>query len=214
MIRQSGARSLVFLVLVLALALTGCLRGSEEPTPAATGTAQPSTPAAVGSLNVFPSVADMVQEAIPAVVSIVSGSVELNLFLELVPQREGAGSGIIYNSQGFIVTNDHVIVNADSIHVTLSDGRSFDAVAVGRDPLTDLAVIKIEGNNFPFLAFGDPNQIRVGDPVIAIGHALALEGGPTVTAGVVSGLERTVRLSTRQLLEDLIQTDASIHPGN
>ena len=157
----------------------------------------------------------MVELAMPAVVSITTGSLELSLFLELVPQNDGAGSGVLIDPDGFILTNDHVLSDARRIQVTLTDGETYDAKVVGRDPFTDLAVIKIDGEDFPWLPFGDSQMLRVGDPVIAIGHALALEGSPTVTSGVISALDRTVRLSpTEPALQGLVQTDASINPGN
>jgi S1-C subfamily serine protease len=131
----------------------------------------------------------------------------------------GVGSGVIYDSQGHILTNDHVVEGAQTLLVSLPDGRSFEAKLIGADPLTDLAVVQISGSNLPVAEIGDSSQLQVGDWVVAIGNALALPGGPTVSAGVVSALGRTVQepgdsMSTGPYLFDVIQTDAPINPGN
>ena len=213
--KKRGSWSLLIIALTLTLTTSACIRSSRDSTPVPTPTEAVPTPTVAGTLNVFPSVADMVEVAIPAVVSITTGSLDVSLFLDLIPQIDGAGSGVLIDPDGFILTNDHVLSSTDHIQVTLTDGKMYDAEVVGRDSLTDLAVIKIDGENFPWLPFGDSKMLRVGDPVIAIGHALALEGSPTVTSGVVSALDRTVRLSaTEPALQGLIQTDASINPGN
>jgi S1-C subfamily serine protease len=130
-----------------------------------------------------------------------------------VPQQ-AAGSGAIIDSRGYIVTNNHVVEGAESITVTLPDGRTFDATLVGTDPLTDLAVVKIEGIDLPTIPFGDSSTLRAGDWVVAIGNALALPGGPTVTVGVVSALGRSIQEQNGVTLYDVIQTDAAINPGN
>ena len=131
----------------------------------------------------------------------------------------GVGSGVIYDSSGFVLTNDHVIEGASGLEVSLPDGRVFKATLVGADPLTDLAVLKIDGNNLPVAALGDSGKLQPGDWVVAIGNALALPGGPTVSAGVVSAIGRTVQepgsgASSGPFLFNLIQTSAPINPGN
>jgi serine protease Do len=126
----------------------------------------------------------------------------------------GSGSGFIFDSAGYVMTNNHVVRGADEIEVTLSDGREFEATIVGQDPNTDIAVIKIEGDDLPSLRFGDSDKIRVGDWAIAVGNPLELEG--TVTVGVVSAKGR-VDLNIQggaPLYQDFIQTDASINFGN
>jgi len=130
-----------------------------------------------------------------------------------VPQEQ-AGLGAIIDSRGYIVTNNHVVEGAENITVTLPDERTFDAALVGRDPLTDLAVIKIEGTDLPTIPFGDSSTLQAGDWVVAIGNALALPGGPTVTVGVVSAVGRTIQEQNGVTLYDVIQTDAAINPGN
>jgi serine protease Do len=129
------------------------------------------------------------------------------------PQREqhSLGSGVILDKRGYILTNNHVIEQADQIEVRLSDKRKFQATVVGRDPKTDLAVIKIDaGSDLPAAALGDSNKIRIGEWAIAIGNPFGLD--QTVTVGVISAVGRAdVGITT---YEDFIQTDASINPGN
>jgi S1-C subfamily serine protease len=132
----------------------------------------------------------------------------------------GVGSGIIYDTDGHILTNDHVVSGATKIIVSLTDGRTFDAKLLGGDQRTDLAVVQISGSNLPVAELGDSTQMRVGDWVVAIGNALALPGGPTVTGGVVSAMDRTIQEPATSsgtagpFLFGLIQTDAPINPGN
>ncbi len=145
---------------------------------------------------------------------------------QAVPQQTGIGSGVIYDKAGYILTNFHVIDGADSLLVTLPDGRTFDAKVVGSDQQTDLAVVKVEPNgaDLPIAELGDSAALHVGDGVVAIGNALALPGGPTVTSGVVSALDRSVTepgsstttgaTSAGPQLYGLVQTDAAINPGN
>jgi S1-C subfamily serine protease len=107
-----------------------------------------------------------------------------------------------------------VVQGAQEVEVLLTDGRRLPARVVGADPEGDLAVIKVEAKDLPVAPLGDSEKLNVGDPVIAVGHALALPGGPTVTAGIVSALDRSIRESNGALLRNLIQTDAAINPGN
>ena len=127
---------------------------------------------------------------------------------------EASGSGFIVSKDGYILTNNHVVANADRVTVTLTDRRVFRAKVVGRDPDTDIAVIKIEGTNLPMARLGDDNTARIGDWVLAIGNPLGLDF--TVTAGIVSAKGRSVRglLPSQYAISDFIQTDAAINPGN
>lgn len=124
----------------------------------------------------------------------------------------GSGSGFIISSDGFIVTNHHVIENAGSIKVSLADGRKVNAELRGSDRSTDIAVLKIYENSLKALSFANSDQLQVGQIAIAIGNPLGLQH--TVTAGVVSALGRTLRASDGRLIDDVIQTDASLNPGN
>jgi len=158
---------------------------------------------------------ELVAQVAPAVVSIVVETVSYNWFWQAVPQT-GAGSGIIVSSDGYIVTNNHVVEDAEKVTVTLSDGRTFDATIVGTDAQTDLAVVKIDASNLSYLHFLSDSleQLSVLDPVVAVGNALALPGGPTWTTGVVSNLGRSIQEDTGVVLNDIIQTDAAINAGN
>jgi len=131
----------------------------------------------------------------------------------LVPS--GAGSGVIVSPDGYILTNNHVVDGAEEIKVELNDRRVLDAKVIGTDPLSDVAVIKIEGGNFPTVPFGDSNQIQVGDIVLAVGNPLGI--GQTVTMGIISAKGRSTARGGRiqdQPYEDFLQTDAAINRGN
>ncbi len=129
-----------------------------------------------------------------------------------IPQ-EGAGSGFVYREDGYIVTNNHVVDGAARVVVVLPDGREFEARVIGRDPNSDLAVVKIEATGLPVLALGESDPLQVGDWVIALGYPLQL--GSTATAGIVSAKGRSLNiLATDQAIENFIQTDAAINPGN
>ena len=125
------------------------------------------------------------------------------------PPQQGLGSGVIVSPDGYILTNSHVVKGADTIKVTLGDGRELTAKTVGSDPQTDLAVIKIDAKDLPAITFADSDRVEVGDRVLAVGNPFGI--GQTVTSGMVSGLGRaTMGLD----YEDFIQTDAAINPGN
>jgi serine protease Do len=129
-----------------------------------------------------------------------------------VPQS-GTGSGVIISEDGYILTNNHVIDNADDIEITLHDNRSYKAVVIGTDPSTDLALLQIKDKNLPFLAFADSDVVRVGEWVLAVGNPFNLTS--TVTAGIVSAKGRNINILREQFaVESFIQTDAAINPGN
>ena len=155
----------------------------------------------------------IVARVLPALVSITTREIERDQFDEPVV-TPGLGSGIIIDRRGYILTNDHVIGGVDQIKVALADERTFRATLVGRDPFTDLAVLKIEGTNLPVARLGDSARLSIGETVVAIGNPLWIEGGATVTVGVVSGLGRSTEQEGLPVLHDLIQTDAAINPGN
>lgn len=135
-------------------------------------------------------------------------------FFHQVQEEQGVGSGVIYREDGHILTNNHVVAAAENITVRLPDGKSFPGRVVGRDPLTDLAVIKVEAKGLPTAKFANSDELRVGQMVIAIGNPLGQDN--TVTTGVVSALNRDLLVDPKEnrYLEGMIQTDAAINPGN
>ena len=160
----------------------------------------------------LPSIANLVENVETAVASISVESVNRGMFYDFTD--EGAGTGVIVRPDGYIVTNYHVIQDVLGVKAHLPNGKSYDAEIVGWDVISDLAVIKIEPDEaLPVAAWGDSQDVRVGDWVVAVGNAMALKGGPTVTLGIVSALGRTVK-TDRDPLYDMIQTDAAINDGN
>lgn len=126
--------------------------------------------------------------------------------------HEGAGSGFLITPDGYLVTNSHVATGATRLEVTLPDGRVADARMVGDDPDSDLAVLKVQAGDLAWVRFGDAARVRVGQIAIAIGSPLGFQH--TVTAGIVSALGRSMRAQTGRLLDNVLQTDASLNPGN
>ena len=126
---------------------------------------------------------------------------------------EASGSGVIISDDGYIVTNNHVVENGDEIKVILYDKREYKGEVVGTDPSTDLALVKIDEKNLPFIPFGNSDSVKVGQWVLAVGNPFNLES--TVTAGIVSAKGRNINiLKDSTAIESFIQTDAAVNPGN
>ena len=158
------------------------------------------------------SVVDIIEKASRSVVNINTLRVFHDAFYQVVPVK-GMGSGFIVDDRGYILTNNHVVEEAERIAVTLADGRVFKGKLVGTCRSVDVAVIKIDSDNLTPVELGDSDKLRVGQRVFAIGNPFGLAGGPTVTSGVVSALNRTIE-SREGVFKDLVQTDAAINPGN
>jgi S1-C subfamily serine protease len=155
------------------------------------------------------------KKATKSVVGITTVTVE-NYFFWGPREVQGVGSGVIVNSDGYILTNSHVIGDgrAEKITVQFENGEQKRGTVLWNDPSLDLAIVKVDASNLPAAELGDSDILEVGEPVVAIGNPLSLDLQRTVTSGVISGLNRTIRVDENNVIEDLIQTDASINPGN
>ena len=204
-------------VIVLGLVMTSCTVTTTTASPAS-----PATGSALG--NTLPPsdepVAAVAAGALPAVVNVTT-----DVFSPSGQPGQGVGTGFIVRADGIVVTNCHVVEGATKILVSTSakDPDRFDARVIGGDCEHDLAVLKIDGNGLPTLPLGDSSKLVLGQNVVAIGYALALEGGPTVTSGIVSSLDRTVQVQDpncdvcrnfTRTYSSVIQTDAAINHGN
>jgi serine protease Do len=225
MLRRSHLLTFSFLVLalVLAAACTQDLTGNSDNGPngpsvnpenaAVQATPTPIVAQEAVSTQEALSTAEIARSLTPSVVQIVTETLSTGMFNQPVPSR-GVGTGTILDQEGHILTNNHVVAGAQNIMVILSNGQSFPAELIGGDPATDTAVIRIDADGLQPAVLGSSSQLRVGEDVIAVGHALGLSGGPTVTKGVISALGRSIATDPQTTIVDLIQTDAAINPGN
>ena len=192
--------------------LLGCTQvNSKQQTPQQSPFAQPADNNQISDARNTPIVR-AVRAVGPAVVGITNKAYARDLLRGKVLVEKGSGSGVIIDQNGIIVTNNHVVEDAQELIVSLSDGRSFSGKVLGRDPMTDLAVIKVEATGLPAAVLGDSDNLMVGETAIAIGNPLGREFQGSVTVGVVSALGRSIEIGDRQF--KLIQTDAAINPGN
>ncbi|HXJ66683.1 MAG TPA: trypsin-like peptidase domain-containing protein [Actinomycetota bacterium] len=195
---------------------------SVAPAPSSSVNPSPLPSPAAGSVdpNADPIVR-VVQHALPAVVNVTTNLLETNPFGGSTPGR-GVGTGFVVRSDGIVVTNFHVVEGAQRITVTTSipPTKSFQARVIGGDQNADLAVLKVDATGLPTLALGDSGQLELGQPVVAMGYALALNGGPSVTSGIVSSLDREITAADpnfpkgKRTYSHVVQTDAAINPGN
>jgi serine protease Do len=213
-------RKLLIPVAVLAVVATAC---SVSLGTANTAPSQNAAP--LSDTNPLPagaSVETVVRRVLPAVVNVTTDIVG-----PTGQAGEGVGTGFVVRSDGIVVTNCHVVEGASKITVSSSADKptKYDAHVIGGDCSHDLAVLKVDGSNLPTVALGNSAALQLGQPVVALGYALALEGGPTVTTGVVSSLTRTIKVQDQNCPEsackngsrtytDVVQTDAAINPGN
>ena len=236
------SHAVIAISLILMLALSACGQDTSEPdraptvpqsvTTKAPGPTEAPTPTEAAALangadGAFPRAnqvsqvsnqevlyaVKVVKVLTPSVVQILTEFLSMGDFNQSGP-GPGVGTGVILDEQGHILTNNHVIAGAQRITVTLSNGDSFPAEVVGGDAETDTAVIRIEADGLQPAKLGRSSELQVGEDVIAIGHALGLSGGPTVSKGVVSALDRSIASGPRITMLGLIQTDAAINPGN
>jgi S1-C subfamily serine protease len=187
---------------------------TEEPRDEPAEDEPASLPVTAGAASVVPAVAEAIT---PSVVRV---DVPIDATDGALGVRASLGSGVIYRSDGYILTNDHVVRDSDQVQVRLADGEVLDAEVVGRDELNDLAVLRVEATGLPAIAFRDPDQepLVVGETVVAIGSPFGLDA--SVTTGIISALNREIDLPEeadaggRLVIPSLIQTDAAINPGN
>ncbi len=174
----------------------------------------PRTPIAAGEQSYSGlATVDIVRELTPSVVHVFTETAA-GTPSRLVDPTAGVGTGIILDDDGYILTSNHLIVDAIAITITLDNGESYLGQLVGGESNPDVAIIKIDASGLQPARTGSAADLRVGEDVIAIGHALALSGGPTVSRGVISALGRSIDAGPQDTYVDLIQTDASINPGN
>ncbi|MDQ3181679.1 MAG: Do family serine endopeptidase [Acidobacteriota bacterium] len=235
--RIGNYKFLSFTLVIFLIVMSGCksnlLTGGEIPPPPPQLQPQ-APPAPIVVDGVRTSYADVVDKTSPAVVRIdaerkaskdapqqfpFADDPQFREFFKNLPQQpqqrpqiqRGLGSGVIISADGTVLTNHHVIDGAEKITVTMNDNKTFVAKVIGSDPPSDLAVLKIEGENLPFLNLGNSDNVRVGDIALAIGNPLGI--GQTVTAGIISAKGRRTGLSDGSF-EDFLQTDAPINRGN
>ncbi len=204
----------LILAMILTAILTSLITGFLIPrlTNAGMGnqSVTPTTYSIAKSTGSAISAEEIIAKNSPSVVEIRTEEVARDMWLNNYV-KEGAGSGVIINTEGYIVTNNHVIAGARTITVTLKNQKTYNATLVGTDPETDIAVIKIKANGLKAVEFGDSKKLQMGQFVVAIGNPLGQLGG-TATAGIISSMNRRVVIDGKEM--ELLQTDAAINPGN
>jgi serine protease Do len=217
-----GAMALLAAGSLALAACTGGEAGTTGATPSAPAPPLPSAhPLSTTAIADDPIVA-VVKLVTPAVVNVTTAVPNPDALLGGPATGKGVGTGFVVRSDGIVVTNFHVVEGALNIKVALPppDNRSWTARVIGADPDRDLAILKINASKLKTVALGDSKEVLLGERVIALGYALALPGGPTVTSGIISALARTIQATDPQAsggtrtYQDALQTDAAINPGN
>ena len=210
-------RTWMIVPIALAVAIAGVTGGligasfQQDPAPVIIEQAQPTRviTARPAAAKVAPDTAVVGADVIPSIVTVEVGSEPNGAFVPV-----GSGSGVILDTAGNIATNDHVVEGGTAARVILSDGRIYEAELIGTDPLTDLAVLNISATDLSPIALGSTDDLTIGTPAIAVGSPLGLEGGPSLSVGVVSALGREVQTGPETILYGMIQTDAPITSGS
>ena len=173
-----------------------------------------STPVNITTNDSINTVSAVAKKAMSSVVGITSVEVQQYFFSQ--QEVEGVGSGVIIDSNGYILTNSHVVAdgNAKEVNVLFENGDKKPGTVLWNDSALDLAIVKVEATGLPVATLGDSDKLEVGEITVAIGNPLGLEFQRSVTSGIISGLHRSIQVSSNNIIEDLIQTDASINPGN
>jgi S1-C subfamily serine protease len=214
---KASSVKVLIVAVVLAMGVGACgAPAVDAPTavpPSATAAVPQPTVAPLAPANQLEAQIEAVYAgAEPSVVQITSDIIGYNAFMQPVPEQ-GTGSGFVYDTDGHIVTNYHVVENAQSVSVTLSTGETYAATVIGGDPSNDLAVLTTEATSLPApIALADSSQLKVGQIVAALGNPFGLNG--TLTVGVVSALGRIIQSPDGRFIGEAIQTDAAINPGN
>ncbi len=222
--RNTSRGRLVIGAMVGAILLSACsfTVGRDAGSSTSTSTTSPAAVSVTGDRagSAADPVVQVVKTVEPAVVNVTATSAVSNPFFGGSTTQKATGSGFIVSSDGVIFTNDHVIEGASKVEVTLPDGRSFVATVTDTDAAHDFAVLKIDATNLPTVALGNSSDLQLGQSVVAIGYALGLQGGPSVTSGIISSLERTVQAQDPNVAggvrtyRNVLQTSAAINPGN
>ncbi|CAK7018666.1 trypsin-like peptidase domain-containing protein [uncultured Tissierella sp.] len=220
--KKSFRGSLIsYIAIALAASLVGglssiyiapSLYGRVLPNP--NNTAYTAAPINITTSDDINTVSAVAKKAMSSVVGITS--VELQQYFFSQQEVEGVGSGVIIDSNGYILTNSHVVAdgNAKEVNVLFENGDKKSGTVLWNDSTLDLAIVKVEATGLPVATLGDSDKLEVGEIAVAIGNPLGLEFQRSVTSGIISGLHRSIQVSTNNVIEDLIQTDASINPGN
>ncbi len=194
----------------LTFAILGYVGIFEEPVPPTPPTIPPAPTLTVPPVSPQPTFGDDVSMAsVAAQVAPSTVAVQIGSFL-----AEGSGSGVVYGNNGYIITNHHVVDVGGSISVVFVDGAEFPAEIVGSDPITDIGVLLVERPDLTPITVGSSDSLSIGEPTVAVGNPLGLIGGPTVTSGIVSALNRSLEIPGGEDLFGLVQTDAPIAPGS